>query len=168
MIFSSVAAVKSSTDPSTVSSSLVSSRQQSAEPFQRLTESPHTLLHQLDVVLPPACPGSAQEVASQSNRPRRCLYQVPDPPRLLPLVLRPDPEAPFEIRTLSCGVRPSAAWGEVISASEWRGCYSVSCCPKTRDHVGEGQNKELSVKMRVWLCGSAPSSQWSDTTDALL
>lgn len=35
--------------------------------------------------------------------------------------------------------------------------------------TGEGQNKELSGKMRVWLCGSAPSlPRWANTTAALL
>ena len=90
------------------------SSRESTGHLQRFSGTPHTLLSQLKVVLPSACPGSGQEVASQSYSPRRCLYQVPDPPRLIPLVLWPDPEAPSEIRRLSRRARPLTLWRNLI------------------------------------------------------
>lgn len=108
MIFRPVAAVKSSIDPS-----LPHPHQCEADNRAQSSFSGSTLLHQLEVVLPPACPGLAQEVASQNNSLRRCLYQVPDPPRLLLLVYR------------SCSLtRP---WGPLRFTQGHAGCDQSHC-----------------------------------------
>lgn len=93
-----------------------------------------TLLRQLEVVFPPACPGLAQEVASQNNSLRRCLYQVPDPPHLLLLVCSScsltRPWSLLRFTRGHAGCDQSHCGKKTQFSYVCLGAYSFSYCPK--------------------------------------
>lgn len=132
-IFSSVVAVKSSIDPSSASSSLVSSRQQSTEFFQWLPLSLHTATPAgrcIPSSMSWSCPGGclpkqhSQEVSLPSP-------WSTSPAPISVQKLEPDTaQRPIEIHTVSCRVWPITQWKKTQYSYVCPGSYSFSYCPQ--------------------------------------